>query len=93
MAVSSPRALFDAMLPIENDLAAALGFDLEHADLVTRITARSGLGLVAVLAYALLNKTPSAGQPLLTLADLQAAVAVARSNSWPQEPESVPITG
>lgn len=93
MAVSSPRALYDAMAPIENDLALALGFDLEHADQVTRITARAALGLVAVLSYALLNKTPTAGQPLLTLADLQAAVTVARSNTWPQEPESVPYTG
>lgn len=93
MAVSSPRDLFDSMKDLENQLALALGFDLEHADQTARIVARASLGLVATLTYALLNKNPAAGQPLLTPADLQAAVAVAKGNLWPREPESVPFTG
>jgi hypothetical protein len=75
------------MKPIQNDLAAALGFDLEHADLNSRILAHSTLGVIAVVAWALLDNGT------VTVAQLQASIAAARNpavNTWPQEPASVP---
>lgn len=90
----TPREIFDAMKDIQGELCLKLGFDLAHADQNTRIIARSSLGVCALIVFALLDKaTPAAGQPLVTVANLQAAIAAAHSNSWPPEPESVPWTG
>lgn len=83
------RQVYDAMKPIQNDLADALGLDLVHADANTRILARSALGVQAVVVWALLD----AG--VLTVAQLNASIAAGRNpaiNNWPRELENVPYS-